>query len=108
MGAATQGTAAHVPVLIDPILSLITPVSGIWLDGTLGAGGYSRALLDAGAMRVLGIDRDPDVLSAAADWAAEFGGRLTLHQGRFGDMEAICRDAHAHAGGGAIRPARHS
>ena len=46
-------------------------------------------------MRVLGIDRDPDVLAAAADWAAEYGDRLTLHQGRFGDMETICRDAGA-------------
>ena len=86
---------AHVPVLLDPILSLISPVSGVWLDCTFGAGGYARALLDAGAMRVLGIDRDPDVLAAAADWAGEYGERLTLHQGRFGDMEAICRDANA-------------
>ena len=86
---------AHVPVLIDPILSLISPVGGVWLDCTFGAGGYARALLDAGAMRVLGIDRDPDVLAAAADWAAEYGDRLTLHQGRFGDMETICRDAGA-------------
>ncbi len=84
---------AHVPVLIDPILSLIAPVTGIWLDGTFGAGGYARALLDAGAVRVLGIDRDPDVLAAAAGWIGEYGGRLTLHQGKFGDMEAICRDA---------------
>ncbi len=84
---------AHIPVLIDPILSLIAPVSGIWLDGTFGAGGYTRALLDAGAMRVLGIDRDPDVLAMAASWAGEYGARLTLHAARFGDMEAICRDA---------------
>lgn len=38
----------HTPVLIEPIINLISPVSGSWLDGTFGAGGYTRALLEAG------------------------------------------------------------
>ncbi len=93
MNPATDPDAAHVPVLIEPILSRIAPVSGVWLDGTFGAGGYSRALLHAGAMRVLGIDRDPDALTAAVGWAGEYGPRLSLHAGKFGDMERIVRDA---------------
>ena len=50
--------APHVPVLIDAILRECAPIQGVWLDGTLGAGGYTRALLGAGADRVIGIDRD--------------------------------------------------
>ena len=57
----------HVPVLIDAILRECAPVSGVWLDGTLGAGGYTRELLKAGADRVIGVDRDPLALRMAAD-----------------------------------------
>ncbi|MFT5639633.1 MAG: 16S rRNA (cytosine1402-N4)-methyltransferase, partial [Paracoccaceae bacterium] len=52
---------SHIPVLLEPIMKAIAPVHGFWLDGTFGAGGYTRALLDAGAARVLAVDRDPDV-----------------------------------------------
>ena len=36
---------SHVPVLLAPLLRAVAPVSGVWLDGTFGAGGYSRGLL---------------------------------------------------------------
>jgi 16S rRNA (cytosine1402-N4)-methyltransferase len=49
----------HIPVLIDAIVRECSPVTGVWLDGTLGAGGYTRELLKAGAERVIGVDRDP-------------------------------------------------
>ena len=52
----------HIPVLIEPIINLISPVSGCWLDGTFGAGGYTRALLEAGAEKVISIDRKPEDL----------------------------------------------
>jgi 16S rRNA (cytosine1402-N4)-methyltransferase len=76
----------HIPVLLDPILKAIAPVQGLWLDGTLGAGGYTRALLDAGAS-VIGVDRDPMALDMAAAWAAPFGDRLRLVQGIFSDLD---------------------
>ena len=79
----------HVPVLLAPILDRITPVSGVWLDGTFGAGGYARAILDAGAERLIGVDRDPEALERAAVWADEYGDRLDLVSGRFGDLDAI-------------------
>ena len=41
----------HVPVLLGPLLAAVAPVRGVWLDGTFGAGGYARGLLDAGAAR---------------------------------------------------------
>ena len=43
--------APHIPVLIGAIIDAVAPVEGHWIDGTLGAGGYTRALLDAGASR---------------------------------------------------------
>ena len=45
----------HIPVLLRPILDSCAPILGAWLDGTFGAGGYTRALLDAGADRVVGL-----------------------------------------------------
>ncbi len=63
----------HVPVLLRPLLAAVAPVSGLWLDGTFGAGGYARGLLGAGADRVIGIDRDPSALDMAATWAAGYG-----------------------------------
>ena len=93
--------ARHVPVLIGAILDRVAPVGGIWLDGTFGAGGYARALLDAGAARVIGVDRDPEAL-ASATWAAEYGGRLTLVSGRFGDLDRIAAQAGAAALDGVV------
>jgi 16S rRNA (cytosine1402-N4)-methyltransferase len=79
----------HFPVLIGPIVAACAPVSGHWLDGTFGAGGYARALLDAGAARVTGVDRDPLALELAATWAPEYGDRLTLIPGNFSDLDTL-------------------
>jgi 16S rRNA (cytosine1402-N4)-methyltransferase len=87
--------APHIPVLIDRIVETCAPVKGVWLDGTFGAGGYARALLAAGASRVIGIDRDPDVLARAAQWIGEYGDRISLHQGRFGELAEIAAQADA-------------
>ncbi len=83
----------HIPVLIDAILRECSPVSGVWLDGTLGAGGYTRALLAAGADRVIGIDRDPLALEMAAGWATDHGDRLRLVAGTFSDLDALAGEA---------------
>ncbi len=79
----------HVPVLLEPILAAVAPVRGVWLDGTFGAGGYARGLLDAGAARVIGVDRDPEALDRAAVWAGAYGDRLDLRAGRFGDLDRL-------------------
>jgi 16S rRNA (cytosine1402-N4)-methyltransferase len=79
----------HIPVLIDAILATVAPVGGVWLDGTLGAGGYTRALLDAGAARVIGVDRDPLALNMAAGWAGGYGDRLRLVQGTFSQLDEL-------------------
>ncbi|WP_323007986.1 16S rRNA (cytosine(1402)-N(4))-methyltransferase RsmH [Pseudorhodobacter sp.] len=77
----------HIPVLIGPLIAAVSPVSGHWLDGTFGAGGYSRALLDAGAQSVTGVDRDPSALEMAAAWAADYGDRLRLVAGNFSELD---------------------
>ncbi|MBN2629441.1 MAG: 16S rRNA (cytosine(1402)-N(4))-methyltransferase RsmH [Rhodobacteraceae bacterium] len=87
MQADPQGDRdPHIPVLLRPILDLCAPIGGLWLDGTFGAGGYSRALLDAGA-RVIGVDRDPLALQMAAGWRDTYGDRLTLVAGTFSNLD---------------------
>lgn len=96
MAAAAQmrtDTQAHVPVLIGPLVEAVAPVQGTWVDGTFGAGGYARALLDAGAAKIVGIDRDPDVFVMARDWADDYGDRLDLRQGTFGALDEQINEA---------------
>ena len=81
--------APHVPVLLRPLLAAVAPVSGAWLDGTFGAGGYARGLLEAGADVVIGIDRDPRALDLAAGWAAAHGDRLRLVAGTFSRLDRL-------------------
>jgi 16S rRNA (cytosine1402-N4)-methyltransferase len=82
-------TSPHVPVLIGALLKLVAPVRGLWLDGTFGAGGYTRALLEAGADRVIAVDRDPAALALAEPWAQAHGDRLALRQGTFSRLDRI-------------------
>jgi len=95
MAAEIPGTsgpdaaAPHVPVLLRPLLAAVAPVTGTWLDGTFGAGGYACGLLEAGATRVIGVDRDPSVFAMAAEWAGAFGDRLRLVEGTFSDMDTL-------------------
>ncbi|WP_122075365.1 16S rRNA (cytosine(1402)-N(4))-methyltransferase RsmH [Pseudophaeobacter sp. EL27] len=82
----------HVPVLLRPLLKAVAPVSGRWLDGTFGAGGYTRGLLEAGADQVIGVDRDPLAFELAQPWAAELGDRLVLQEGVFSRMDEYAQD----------------
>ncbi|MFB9149439.1 16S rRNA (cytosine(1402)-N(4))-methyltransferase RsmH [Roseovarius ramblicola] len=85
--AAATSAAPHIPVLLRPLLAAVAPVRGTWLDGTLGAGGYARGLLDAGADHVIGVDQDPLAIDMARGWGAEYGDRLSLVQGNFAQMD---------------------
>ncbi|SDE51112.1 16S rRNA (cytosine(1402)-N(4))-methyltransferase RsmH [Limimaricola pyoseonensis] len=79
----------HVSVLLRPLIAALAPVRGTWLDGTFGAGGYSRALLEAGADKVIGVDRDPSVFEMAKPWAPDYGARLVLREGRFSRLDEL-------------------
>ncbi len=76
-GAAPFDTAYHAPVLVDEVVALLRGAGAV-LDGTLGGGGHSHALLAAGVSRVTGIDRDPEARSAALARLEAF-----VQQGRF-------------------------
>jgi 16S rRNA (cytosine1402-N4)-methyltransferase len=77
----------HVPVLLRPLMAAVAPVSGTWIDGTFGAGGYARGLLEAGAAVVIGIDRDPLALQLAEAWRGNYGARLRLVAGTFSELD---------------------
>jgi 16S rRNA (cytosine1402-N4)-methyltransferase len=80
----------HRPVLLDAVLAALAPRDGAtYVDGTFGGGGYSAALLRTAHCRVFGIDRDPDAVRRGQRLAAEHAGRLTLIEGRFGDMDRL-------------------
>lgn len=87
MTSAQPDTQPHIPVLLEPLLRAVAPVSGVWLDGTFGAGGYAVGLLAAGADKVIGVDRDPLAIAMAEPLLAEWGARLELVQGEFGAMD---------------------
>ena len=90
--AGAGGPARHVPVLLDGVLTHLEPAAGeVMVDGTFGAGGYSRALLDKG-VTVIGIDRDPDAISGGQELVKEADGRLHLVPGQFADLEAHARE----------------
>lgn len=90
--ATPSNTDPHIPVLLAPLLRAVAPVSGTWIDGTFGAGGYARGLIAAGADHVIGIDRDPLAHEMAASWLPDYAGRITLHQANFARMDEIASD----------------
>lgn len=82
-----SGEVPHKPVLLDGVVESLNLAPGrSVVDGTFGAGGYSRAFLAAGA-NVIAIDRDPSAARFAAPLQAEFPDRFHLVQGRFSDLE---------------------
>jgi len=88
-------SAPHIPVLLDEVVAALAPASGaVIVDATFGAGGYTRALLDAGAT-VHAFDRDPDAIAAGQAWpeCAELPPRLVLHPRRFSEMVAALAEA---------------
>ena len=76
--------------MLREVLEILAPRRGaIYLDGTFGAGGYSRALLDSADCTVWGIDRDPVAVGRGQALAHRYPGRLTVIEGRFGEMDRL-------------------
>ncbi|ODT07005.1 MAG: 16S rRNA (cytosine(1402)-N(4))-methyltransferase [Mesorhizobium sp. SCN 65-20] len=81
------GPVRHVPVLLEEVLAALRPAKGeTVVDGTFGAGGYTRAILGTGAS-VVAIDRDPDAIAAGRELEAQSGGRLRLVQAPFSSLD---------------------
>jgi 16S rRNA (cytosine1402-N4)-methyltransferase len=80
----------HEPVMVPQVLDLLSPSrGGLFVDCTVGAGGHSKALLEAGATRILGLDRDPVALAAAADALASFRNRVELVHADYRELERV-------------------
>lgn len=84
----------HLPVMLAEVLRAASPADGeTVVDGTFGAGGYSRGLLNAADCRLVAIDRDPTVRPHVDALAADFGDRFRFIAGRFGDLDRLLDDA---------------
>ena len=87
---AAGGPARHIPVMLSEVIEALDPRDGKhFIDGTFGAGGYSRGLLEAARCTVLAIDRDPAAAQFAQALEERFPGRLKFVLGRYAEMREI-------------------
>ena len=84
----------HISVMLNEVLAALEPSKDkLYVDGTFGAGGYSRAILEQDVSMLWAIDRDPSVLEAAQALENEFPGKFKLLQGCFSDMEKLLKNS---------------
>ena len=80
----------HIPVMTSEVLQHLRPEGGgVFVDCTVGLGGHARALLEAGASRVLGLDRDPEALARAEETLAPWSDRIALVHADFRALDEI-------------------
>ena len=83
---------SHSPVMLAEVLDALSPKDGeIYVDGTFGAGGYTRAILDAADCIVYAIDRDEEAKAYAARLEKQYGARFVFLQGCFGDVQSLLK-----------------
>ncbi|WP_168197760.1 16S rRNA (cytosine(1402)-N(4))-methyltransferase RsmH [Pseudolabrys sp. FHR47] len=89
--------APHIPVLgREAVGFLNVRDGGVYIDGTFGAGGYTRMILDAAPdAHVIGIDRDQSAVARGADLVQHAAGRLTLVEDRFSHLDDVARECGA-------------
>ena len=93
----------HEPVMVPEVLELLEPSrGGLFVDCTLGLGGHTRALLDAGADRVLGLDRDTTALALARETLAAFGDRVELVHADYRELDRVLDERGIEAVAGAL------
>ncbi|MBT4879945.1 MAG: 16S rRNA (cytosine(1402)-N(4))-methyltransferase RsmH [Alphaproteobacteria bacterium] len=89
----SQCASQHIPVLLNEIIESIAPEDGkTYVDGTFGAGSYSRSILNAAKCTVWAIDRDKDAIKRSASLKKEFPQRFKFLLGKFGDMEQLLKE----------------
>jgi 16S rRNA (cytosine1402-N4)-methyltransferase len=102
-GQPAGATASHVPVLARPAIDfLAVRDGGIYIDGTFGAGGYSRMILEAANANVIGIDRDQSAVARGFGLVEAAGGRLTLVEDRFSALDRVARECGTEAVDGVV------
>jgi 16S rRNA (cytosine1402-N4)-methyltransferase len=91
--AVAGGPAPHIPVLGPQAVELLAVrEGGAYVDATFGAGGHTRAILAAGDVKILGLDRDPSAIALSADLVERAAGRLTLVEANFADLDVVARE----------------
>ena len=80
---------SHQPVLIKSLIDKLPVVKGIWVDCTFGNGGYSEALLKAGAKKIIGIDRDPTISCRVIELKARYGSKLEVCEAKFSTLDKV-------------------
>ena len=91
---------SHIPVLCDKVVDFLKPKSdGVYIDGTVGLGGHSTAILKASAPngKLIGIDLDTDALTIVKDRLQIFADRLSLINGNFAEMNVLLENHSVHA-----------
>ena len=92
--AVAGGPALHIPVLGRPAVEFLkVRDGGVYIDGTFGAGGYTRAILAAADCKVIGVDRDQTAVASGADLVEDAKGSLILTEDNFSNLDTIARDA---------------
>jgi len=84
------GPYSHEPVLAAEVVALLQPRGGIWIDATVGGGGHAELLLRSDpSLALIGVDRDPEALAAAATRLEAYGDRVTLVEGNFRNVADV-------------------
>jgi 16S rRNA (cytosine1402-N4)-methyltransferase len=96
-------TPLHEPVLVAEMLTMLDPSrGGLFVDCTVGLGGHSRALLEGGATRVVGLDRDEEALKLASAALEAFGDRVELVHADFRELDRILDERQIRAVAGTL------
>ena len=83
-----EQNSLHKSIMLGEVLDILKPSENeIYVDCTLGAGGHTREILKTSNCNVIGIDRDPSALSLNDDEYKSYASRLSLVEGKFGDIE---------------------
>lgn len=85
--SSTYGSSYHAPVMVREVLHYLDPaMGGLYLDGTLGGGGHTEAILDSNPdTRVIATDRDPEARAEAAERLGSYGDRVRIVASNFAD-----------------------
>jgi 16S rRNA (cytosine1402-N4)-methyltransferase len=93
----------HAPVLLREVIAALEPrADGVYVDATVGYGGHTAALLEAGAGRILGIDRDPAALDACRTRFADAGDRVVLVHADYRELPRVLTEQHLAAVDGLV------
>ena len=96
-------TPTHTPVMVTEVVEFLAPArGGVFVDCTVGLGGHAQALLDAGASRLLGLDRDLQAIAIARETLARFGERVELVHADYRELPSVLDGRHLHQVDGAL------